>query len=464
LGDAPGSGGAGAWSRNGWILFQTRARPQLYRVSAHGGNVEQATSLDLSRREIAHYAPQFLPDGRHFAYLVRSLQPESTGIYVGSLDSKKSNLLLKTDSYALYAEAAGKSHLLFTTGTTLMAQGLDIKDFEMVGESFPLVQHLQVTLASGLNRGSFSASNNGVLIYRTEADVPATELVWFDRHGRRLGTVGEPAVYSNPALSPDEKNLVVSRQDPQTGTRDLWLLNLDYGTSSRLTFDPTDETCISWSPDSSRIVYSASRKGVFDIYQKVVSNISKPEIFLESGDNKIVQDWSAARKFVLFTTVGGGTWVVSPDGTHSPRRMGEGRIQRSTSLEVSPDGRWVAYQYDGTVRSEIYVERLDSPGGEWQVSAAGGIEPHWSRDGRELYFIADNKLMAVQIMVNSSAFEFSTPKPLFDVKLDTVARRSRYQAGQNGQKFLINSPLETVSPVTVIVNWQSPPVTVSRNN
>src|SRR5262249_40046380 len=161
--------------------------------------------------------------GRHFTYLARSLQSEYTGTYVGSLDSKSSTLLLNTDSNSCYAESAGTSYMLFVTGTTPMAQVLDTERLRMVGDPFSVVQHLQVRLASGLSRGSFSASHNGVLVYRTEANVPASELVWYDRHGKRLGTVGDPASYSNPALSPDEKKLVVSREDPATGTRDLWL-------------------------------------------------------------------------------------------------------------------------------------------------------------------------------------------------------------------------------------------------
>jgi Tol biopolymer transport system component len=221
-----------------------------------------------------------------------------------------------------------------------------------------------------------------------------------------------------------------------------------------LTFDPTDETCPSWAPDSARIAYCASNKGAFDIYQKVITSISKPELLLESNENKVVQGWSSDGRFIVFTTTGGGTWTLTPDGTrHERARLGEGRLQVSSNVEISPDGRWIAYQFDGPIRSEVYVERLGPPGGEWQVSTSGGIEPHWRRDGKELYFISESKLMAVGVKTDSKVFEAVAPAPLFELRLDTVTRRSRYQVGANGQKFLINSRLESPSPVTVVLNW-----------
>jgi DNA-binding winged helix-turn-helix (wHTH) protein/Tol biopolymer transport system component len=453
--DAPGGGAAGSWSRNGLILFQTRAHPQLYRVAATEGVAVPATVLDAAHQETAHYAPQFLPDGRHFIYFVRSLKAEHTGLYVGSLDSKESHRLLDSNGNSIYAESSsGKGYLLFTSGTTLMGQVFDASKLQTEGEPFQVVQQLQITLASGLNRGNFSASRNGVLIYRTATDTPSSELVWFDRRGKRLSSVGDPADYSNPSLSPDEKKLAVSREDPKTETRDLWLFNLEHGTSSRLTFDPTDETCPSWAPDSTRIAYCASNKGAFDIYQKVITSISKPELLLESNENKVVQGWSSDGRFIVFTTTGGGTWTLSLDGSrHLRARLGEGRLQRSSDVEISPDQQWIAYQFDGPIRSEVYVERLTPPGGEWQVSTSGGIEPHWRRDGKELFFISENKLMAVDVSTGSKVFEAATPRPLFELRLDTVTRRSRYQVAANGQKFLINSRLESPSPVTVVLNW-----------
>ena len=135
-------------------------------------------------------------------------------------------------------------------------------------------------------------------------------------------------------------------------------------------------------------------------------------------------------------------------------RLGEGRLQKSSDVEISPDQQWIAYQFDGPIRSEVYVERLTPPGGEWQVSTSGGIRFRIeARRGRNFYFISESKLMAVDVNTGSKLFEAAAPRPLFELRLDTVTRRSRYQVAANGQKFLINSRLESPSPITVVLNW-----------
>jgi Tol biopolymer transport system component len=451
--DAPGVSPAGSWSRKGTILFQTRAHPQLYKVAKGGGEPQPATILDASREEIAHYAPQFLPDGRHFIYFVQSARPENTGIYVGELDSNRSSLLVNSNVNAAYAENAGSGYVLFTKGTTLVGQRFNPSTRQLAGTPFPVAEQLLVSMASGLGRAMFSASANGVLAYRTGADTGSTELVWFDRHGNRLRRVGESADYSNPALSPDEKKLAVARVDSATGTRDLWVLDLIRETSSRFTFDPADDTNPVWSPDGTRLAFTTVRNGRPEIYQKDVSGSSDPTLFLASGQSMSIQDWSRDGRFLVYWT-SPGTWVQSLAVERSSiMLLGQGTGKMSANAEVSPDGRWVAYQLNEPNRSEIYVESLRPNGGKWQVSTAGGMEPHWRRDGKELFYIAGQKLMAVEVRGDAGVFEVASPKALFEVRLENMMRRSRYQVAANGQRFLINVPVQSSSPFTVVVNW-----------
>ena len=203
--------GRGTWSQNGVILIDGPG-PVIYRVPASGGEAKPMTVLDRANQETFHASPQFLPDGRHFIYFVRSVRPENTGVYVASLDSKESKRLVNSNTNAAYASLSpgAPGYLLYTAGTDLVRQAFDLKKLLLVGEPAVLAHRVQIGLTRGMSRAAFSASQNGVLAYRTRTETGHSELVWFDRQGRRLNGVGEPGDYSNPALSPDEKRLVVS--------------------------------------------------------------------------------------------------------------------------------------------------------------------------------------------------------------------------------------------------------------
>jgi eukaryotic-like serine/threonine-protein kinase len=439
---------SGSWSRDGVILFETTERPEIYSVAASGGEPKPVTRLNASNHETRHYAPQFLPDGRHFIYFVQSEGPENTGIYIGSLDSQGGKRLTNSDANAVYTRVAtGANYLLFPRGTNLMGQAFDVNKRELVGTPFVVAQRLLISLGGGLPGAAVSASGNGVLAYRTRMETGSTDLVWFDRTGKRLGSVSESAEYSNPALSPDEKKLVVSRVDPQTRTRDLWLFDFSSGASSRFTFDPADETNAVWSQDGKRIAFNAAHNGAINIYEKEIAGTSEPKLLLHSSENKYIHGWSPDGKLLLFR-IGPITWALpSPGG---------GKILGPYAMEnprISPNGRWVAYTSNQSGRSEVYVQNFLPSEGKWQISAMGGTEPAWRADGKELFFINADKLFAMQVKTDSLVFEPGVAKPLFSVRLETAVRRSRYQVAGNGQRFLINVPLESPSPITVSTNW-----------
>ena len=203
--DAP-QGAGGAWSRDNVIVFAPNYEDALYRVPAAGGAPARVTVLDASRKETAHVRPQFLPDGRHFIYLTTSAQRENRGIYVGSLDSKETKLLVNTYQGAAYAPPG---YLLFMRERTLMAQGLDADRLELKGEPFPVAEQVDL-LPAETRLAFFSVSQTGVLVYRSGRN-RSFQLTWFDRSGKQIGTVGPPGPYFNPSLSPDEKRVAVDR-------------------------------------------------------------------------------------------------------------------------------------------------------------------------------------------------------------------------------------------------------------
>lgn len=440
----------GTWSRNGIILFHSGGRGGLRRVSATGGVPAPVTFLDSGRQEAFHVWPQFLPDGRHFIYLSQSEIPENTGIYVGSLDSKESKRVANISTNPSYAiSASGVGHLLFMQGATLMAQAFDTQRLELKGERFPVAEQVLMPPANALGYAAFSASANGVLVYRTVHET--TELVWFDRQGRRLGAVAEPGNYTVPALSPDEKRLAVRRTDTQIGTHDLWLFDLVRKKSSRFTFDPGEETNPTWSPDGSRIAFSWFRSGAFSVYRKTATGATDAEPMNTMG---LVESWSPDGRFVLYD-LAGKLWALPVAGSDTPMALFQQINRGHRVTNVSPNSKWVAYDSNESGRNEVWVQSFPQSGGKAQVSTKGGEEPYWRRDGKELFYVEGQRLMAIDVSTTGQNFQFGPPKPLFDMRLETDSRRSRYQVAANGQKFLVNVPLEPAqsAPITVVTNW-----------
>ena len=460
----------GAWSRNGLILFSTGTGNGLSQVRDSGGRPLPLTALDSSRQEIAHLRPQFLPDGRHFLYLSRSKERENDAIYVAALHSAGDRKrLVPSEVAAAFAPAndGKKGHLLFMRSGTLMAQPFDSSALEFTGEAFAVAD--QVDHAAVLSLGFFAVSANGVLVYRSGGSVDR-QLVWFDRAGQRLGTAGAPGRYRNPRLSPDGRQVAVERIDPSSGVPDVWVLDLSRGTTVRLTYRPVLDTSPIWSPDGSHIAYASERDGPRSLYQKDSSGAGKEQLLLKPAVRLVgALDWSLDGRFILYDTTGGETrrdlWVLPLFGERKPipflhELCGEYQGQ------FSPDGLRVAYASDESSALEVYVQSFAGArngaappaGGKLRVSTSGGSEPQWRRDGKELFYLAaDRKLMAVEVK-HAPKFELGAPKPLFDTQMDpTIVTRNHYAVAADGQRFLLNLPVENTaaSPITVVVNWKA---------
>jgi Tol biopolymer transport system component len=449
LAEAPISWG-GTWSRDGAIVFAPTFADPLHRVSAAGGEETPVTTLDQSRQEISHRWPYFLPDGRHFLYLAGSPQQEENGIYIGSLDSEESKFLLGADSNVVYAPPG---FLLFGREQTLMAQPFDAKKLQATAEPFPIVE--QVGRSGFFSLMTFSVSENGVLVYRS-GGFANSSLVWFDRAGKKLGEVGEPGDYSNPALSPDERRLAVCVRDRQSERRDIWIGDLTRGTTSRFTFDPADDLNPVWSPDGSRIIFTSERKGQRDIYEKAASGTGQVQLLLESEYFKHTEDWSSDGKFLVYNAHPQGSsdvWVLPLSGGDEKARPLLEEAFSEHQAQFSPNGRWLAYTSNETGQPQIYVQSFPPAGGKWQVSMAGGLVAKWRRDGKELFYIERNKLMAVEVNTDGSTFEAGIPKALFEANFGPILRNP-YLVSGDGQRFLIITPVEqTTSPITVVLNW-----------
>jgi len=451
--DASAGRGA-AWSRDGVIVFTPTQAEALYRIPAGGGAVTPATTLDTSRGELSHRWPSFLPDGRRFLYWTRSLKASNIGIRVGSLDSKNVTSLLPADGMAAYAR---QGHLLFVRQGALLAQSFDPRSLNLSGEPLRVAEPLGFGSPPGY--ATFSVADSGVLAYVLGVS-PNRELVWFDRGGKQLGSVGEPGIYISPALSPDEKRVAVGVRDPRTASADIWLVDLARGIRSRFTFDPANETTARWSPDGSRVVFSSNREGFTNFYEKSSSGAGEEKPVFRSDQDKFLTDLSQDGRFLAYHTAGPRTgwdvWVLPLSGDRKPIPFVQTEFSDAQG-QFSPDGKWLAYASDESGIFEVYVRPFPAPGGKWQVSTSGGTQPQWRRDGKELFYLSEEaRLMAVEVKADST-FEASAPKQLFQARFPTASAPfgRTYTVTSDGQRFLVTRLMEEdrAIPITVVLNW-----------
>lgn len=234
------------------------------------------------------------------------------------------------------------------------------------------------------------------------------------------------------------------------------------GISSRFTFDGAAESNPIWSPDGKRILFYFSIQieaaGRPDLFYKISSGAGKDELLLKSESPKLPMDWSSDGRFILYAVFDQKTrldlWVLPTSGDRKPFPFLQTEFDEGPA-QFSPDVRWIAYSSTESGRREVYVQPFPATGAKWQVSTDGGSQPEWRRDGKELFYVADNqKLMSVEVKAGST-FEYGIPAPLFETRSGALTNRNNFVASADGKRFLVNTVIgEAASfPITVVVNW-----------
>ena len=349
-----------SWNRDNVILFEKTGASSIFRISASGGPIEQVTTLDKSRGEVGHWRPQFLPDGRHFLYLARAEPSQNSGIYVGSLDSKGVKRVADLDVPAYFAKPG---YLLFVRENVLVAQPFDAKAFRTTGE--PVVVGRDVQYVATWGSAAFWASDNGVLAYEG-ASHAAKQLVWFDRSGRRISTLGPDGEYDgDPRISPDGSSVAVKRLDPTTRSADLWIIDNSRGIGSRFTFDPARESDPVWSPDGKRIFFSSNKAGIGDLYQKETTGGGSETQLLKSDLWKDPIDVSPDGRWLVYRQrdpkTGSDLWLLPLTGDRKPTPLLATPFEEDDA-RFSPDGRWIAYRSNETGKEEVFVQPFPATG------------------------------------------------------------------------------------------------------
>jgi eukaryotic-like serine/threonine-protein kinase len=285
--------------------------------------------------------------------------------------------------------------------------------------------------------------------------------VWLDRRGQVIG-VSSPGDYADPELSPDGKRLAVCRDDPTTGTPDIWIMEISRGTQSRLTFHPRWEVYPVWSPDGSHIAFASDKEGHNDIYMKTAGG-GVEELLVKESRATYPLDWSRDGRLLLFSAMdpkaGSDLWLLPLEGSRTPTPLLQTPFNEAEA-RISPDGRFFAFTSDESGKPEVYVRPLSSKGEQWQISMQGGTKPAWRRDGKELFYLAaDRKLMSLEL-TDGAGFDRSSPRPLFQTRtprVDFPGFHSLYVVTPDGQRFLVITEPEgrASPPITVVLDWMS---------
>lgn len=253
---------------------------------------------------------------------------------------------------------------------------------------------------------------------------------------------------------------MVGRRDRNQANYDLWLFDLLRNIPSRFTFDAGTEWLPLWSPDGKYVAYTMDRgTGKHDLYRRLANGAGEDELVFASETNKVLTDWTSEGQILVFDEstntgfdVSDLSYVaVSGDRKSVPYLKTPFSEQNG---HVSPDGRWIAYQSDESGRIEVYVRPFpNAPGGKWQISSEGGADPRWRRDGKELFYFSGDRLLAVTVGDDAPGFTTVKTDPLFEVT--RTAHRINYAVASDGQRFLINTVLETANNagITVVLNW-----------
>jgi serine/threonine-protein kinase len=454
-----------SWGPNDRIVFATTdPSTGLLSVPAGGGEPKVLTTPDSEHGEVDHLFPSVLPGGQAVLFTITTTGGLDTAqVAVLDLKSGQRKILVHGGSSAEYVETG---HLLYAAAGKLRAVRFDPVRLEVLSDPVPVVEQV-MTKATGA--AEFSVSRHGALVYVpgnvTTRTAPQRSLVWVDRQGHEEPLGVPPRAYTHAWLSPDGTKLALDIRDQEN---DIWVWDLTrHGPLTRRTFDPGLNRGGIWSPDGRRIAFSAERNGSENLYWQAADGTGTPERLTDRPKRQIPTSFTPDGTRLLFNE---GTpprydlGIVNLTGDRHADLLLHG--QSEINGEISPDGKWLAYESDESKQAEVYVRPFPNiDGGRWQVSAGGGTSPVWARIGRELFYYVGppsgpGRIMAVSVQPGTT-LAFGTPHVVVDGQYLGPRPGRAYDVSPDGKRFLLikdatpttSSSSPPPSQLVVALNW-----------
>jgi hypothetical protein len=449
-----------SWGADNWIIFSMRVDSGLSRISADGGEPETLTVPDKSKGEWSHRLPHCLPDGKGVLFTeMSSYYDINPRVTVLDLPARKSRVLIEDAADARYVKTG---HLVFVRQGMLMAVPFDLDERVISGQPVPAIPNVAQALNTGSSSldtaaGQFSLSASGTLAFAPGGILPdaGNSLVWVDHKGRADPIAPFKAPFAAPRLSPEGERIAYRTLGKE---RRIWVYDLKRGTSTKLTPEGI-ANYVTWTPDGQRLVFGWSKTGVTNIYWQPADGSSPMERLTQSEHYQFPGSWSGNGETLAF--------VENPPGDVSDilfLHMRDHRIVPflkyrfdETCPEFSPDGRWIAYVSDESGRNEVYVQAFPDPGGKWQISNEGGVEPLWSRDGKQLFYRRPDQVWVVDVQ-GGTDFSASKPQLLFEQSGYMLSDPLRcWDVSPDGRRFLMvkleERKPQPVTELLLVLNW-----------
>jgi eukaryotic-like serine/threonine-protein kinase len=410
------------WDTEDAILYGQG--PQgIWRVSGQGGPPTRLIAVDAAKGEVAH-GPQQLPGGDAVLFtLATGSAWEEARIVVQSLASGKRQVLVEGGRDARYV-ATG--HLVYARAGTLFAVPFDVGSLAVTGAPVSLVEGVASARATtGAAHFSF-ARDALVYVPQGSADLGGRSLIWVDRRGRESPVPAPTRAYSWVRVSPDGTRLAMEVQEP--ANTDVWIYDLARNSSTRLTFAQEADRYPIWTPDGQRVVFTSGS----DLAWRAADGTGEVERLATGLTTPRPSGWSSDGKRLVFDYRGPqfDVALLPLDGQRTPQPVIANEFATGRPA-ISPNARWMAYASDESGALQIHVHPFPTVGGgHWMVSTAGGHNPVWSPDGRELFYTSTTPPDAVMVVAvdTQTTFRPGTPRLLLQGAYD-------YGVGPQGRAF-----------------------------